>query len=247
MVRSTYLIVRVYILAARSWCMSTEHNSLVRSYLRRIDPTATPAEAYGYWILLAGILAGISGIALFVYGSTFPRGDATYWTYRQAGIALAAGGLPVALLGVTIRLTLQPVAAALASLGLITCTAAIAWFVALYPAAWTFAGPRPVITTYVLGIALVAAGLTVVPITSTRLQSNARTEHAYYDLQKSEGGWRWRLHAGDHALLAESSGRFPTREAARASLEDLAAAAPIAGTEVTIDTHSQPPATTQEA
>lgn len=217
--------------------MSQGENTLVSLYRTRIDPTATPAAAYGYWFLVVGVLAGLSGVGLFLYGSTFPRGDPTYWSFRQAGIVLAAGGLPLALLGVTFRLTLQPIASAVGSLGVITTTAAIVWFVQLYPSAWTFAGPRPVLLTYLAGIALLAAGLTVVPMGAARLTHDDPGAAAYYELESGSDGWRWRLVGGDHVTLAESGESFPDRATARAALDDLAAAAPVAGTEVTIEAH----------
>lgn len=234
--------------------MQTDRNLLVRRYRHRIDPNANAAEAYGYWILLVGTFAALSGVVLFLYGSTFPRGESTYWAYRQAGIVLAAGGLPVALLGVTFRLTLQPVASALGGLGVITATAAIGWFVRLYPGDWTFAGPRPVMLTYLAGIALLAAGLAIVPMTTSRLAATDATDHPYYELEQVAGGWQWQLCGGDHVALAESGVTFPDRAAARTALDDVAAATPIAGTEVTVvhDTTSPPdpdldPTATREA
>ncbi|MFB6081016.1 MAG: hypothetical protein ABEJ81_08470 [Haloferacaceae archaeon] len=131
--------------------MTGEENRWLRVYTSRIDPRGTPAEAYGYWLIVFGTIVALTGVTVFLWGSTYPRGEGSYWAYRQAGIALAAGGLPVVVLGMTFRLTLQPAGTALGGVGILLCAAAIAWFVILYPHGWTFAGPRPVILTYTAG------------------------------------------------------------------------------------------------
>lgn len=205
-------------------------------YRRHLDPRGTPAEACGYWLVVLGTVVALTGVAAFLWGSTYPRGTAPYWAYRQAGITLAAGGLPVVLLGMTFRLPLQPVAAALGSLGGLLCAAAIVWFVTLYPRYWTFAGPRPVLLTYTAGMALLAVGLTLAPMVATPGPADRDADllrQPYYELRHGPDGWTWRLYGGDDALLAESSARFARRTDARDALRDLSVVAPVAGTEVT--------------
>lgn len=218
--------------------MATKPNTFVRTYRRQIDPDARPGEAYGYWLVVLGTLLSLSGVGIFLLGGTYPRGDSAYWAYRQVGIVLAAGGLPVVLLGMSFRLALQPAAAALGGLGTLVSAAAVTWFIALYPSEWTFAGPRPVMITYLAGVSLLVAGLTVIPMAATRIPSeqNARIpRQPYYELVDESDGWRWRLFDTDDIALAESSVRFASRTEARAAMDDLAVAAPVAGTEVAAD------------
>jgi hypothetical protein len=212
--------------------MDKWENIFMSIYLRRVDPDARPIEAYGYWTLILGMLVGLAGIALFLSGSANPRGEGAYWLYREMGIILAAVGLPIAFFSITLRLPLHPAAAAIGSVGGVLCTIAVAWFASLYPFGWTFAGPRPAILTYTAGIALLTIALVVVPMTArpTPAPDPSRTEQPYYELVEGSDGWLWRLHDGDGTVLAESAGRFPTRDVAREAIDELAVSAPTAGT-----------------
>jgi len=184
---------------------------------------------------MIGMLIGLAGIALFVSGSANPRGEGTYWLYREIGIALAAVSLPVLFFSITLRLPLQPAAAALGSVGGVLCAIAVAWFISLYPFSWTFAGPRPAILTYTAGIALLTIALVVVPMTArpTLVPDASRTAQPHYELLQESDGWLWRLHNGEETIIAESADRFPSREIARKAIDDLAVSAPTAGTAVT--------------
>jgi len=215
--------------------MDKKQNIFTRVYGRRINPDAQPSEAYGYWMLMIGMLIGLAGIALFVSGSANPRGEGTYWLYREIGIALAAVSLPVLFFSITLRLPLQPAAAALGSVGGVLCAIAVAWFISLYPFSWTFAGPRPAILTYTAGIALLTIALVVVPMTArpTLVPDASRTAQPHYELLQESDGWLWRLHNGEETIIAESADRFPSREIARKAIDDLAVSAPTAGTAVT--------------
>ena len=212
-----------------------QNNYLYQIYTARIDPRGSPAESYGYWLVVFGTVVALTGIAAFIWGSTFPRGTESYWIYRQAGIALAASGLPIAIFGITFRLPLQPIAAALAGIGVVLCATAVAWFLTLYPTAWTFAGPRPVIMLYTGGITVIAGALTIVPLAvepaDTAVVSQPPT-HPYYELRQTQDGWQWQLFGTGGVGLAESTVLFPDRKAARTALDELSIAAPFAGVEV---------------
>lgn len=215
--------------------MDKKQNVFTRVYDRRVDPDAQPLEAYGYWMLILGMLIGLAGIALFVSGSANPRGEGTYWLYREVGIALAAVGLPMVFFPITLRLPLHPASAALGSVGGVLCAVAVAWFVSLYPFSWTFAGPRPAILTYTAGIALLTIVLVVVPMTArpTLVPDANRTTQPHYELVEGSNGWLWRLHDEEGTVIAESAERFLTRDIAREAIDDLAVSAPTAGAAVT--------------
>ncbi|MFB6081017.1 MAG: DUF1508 domain-containing protein [Haloferacaceae archaeon] len=74
--------------------------------------------------------------------------------------------------------------------------------------------------------------MTVTPVPADR--DGRLLRQPYYELRRARGGWRWRLFGSDDGVLAESSVAFANRAAARNALDELSAAAPIAGTEVTI-------------
>ncbi len=211
-------------------------NILTRVYTSRINPDSTSIEAYGYWLIVTGILIGVVGIASFLWGSTFPRGDPTYWSYRQVGIALSAFALPVALLGVTFRLPLQPSASAVGALGLLVCASAVVWFVTLYPSGWTFAGPLPVILTYTGGLLLLGAGMVVVPLTATPVpvdRSPDAVRHPYYSIVRRSEGWGWTLYGSDGEALAESTTAYPDRRSTQNALDAMSTKAPTAGIRLT--------------
>jgi hypothetical protein len=215
--------------------VSTEPRIWIRFYTDRIDPHGTANAAIGYWLVVAGTLAVLAGVAAFLWGSSYPRGMETYWLFRQTGIVLVAGGVPFVLFGMTFRLPLQPMGTVLGGLGVVLCLAATAQFAVLYPDSWTLTGPQPVIGVYTLGVSLLSAGLIVVPILVSPLAADVDPDliaQPYYELHEGPTGWRWQLYGSDGVALAESAGTFADRMAARADVTALAVAAPTAGIEV---------------
>ncbi|MES3516959.1 MAG: hypothetical protein PPP58_04760 [Natronomonas sp.] len=218
--------------------MPANQNRLSRLYVSRIDPNGTETAAGGYWLIVFATLLALSGIALFLWGSTYTRGEPLYWAFRQAGIVLAAGGLPLVLLGITLRLPLQPAAAVLGGVGTLVCFAAVVWFVGLYPEDWTFAGPQPVMLAYSAGVLLLAVGLTGVPIVTKPGTSDTNrriTERPWYELREDDGEWRWLLHSNDGTVIAESARRFPTPAGARGAIIRMSTGASGAGVELTTE------------
>ncbi|MBZ6496734.1 hypothetical protein KWG76_17695 [Haloterrigena longa] len=184
-----------------------------------------------------GTVLALVGIASFFWASSFPRGDPAYWQYRQAGIALAASALPLAMLGMTFRLPLQPAATVIGGVGVLLCGAAIGWFLQLYPSQWTFAGPSSVLLTYTGGVTFLAAGLTVVPFVTTptvATPNQSPSRQPYYELHEGDGGWTWILYDSVGHPLAESTVPFDERAAARDAVTELSVTLPVAGTEVTV-------------
>lgn len=216
--------------------MNSSRNVLTRIYADRIDADGHLSDAYGYWVLVFAMILGIAGIALFLSGSTNPRGEGTYWTYREFGVILASVSLSLVFFALTVRLPLQPAAAVIGSVGVTLCLTAVAWFALLYPFGWTFAGPRPVILLYTSGLILFVVALIAVPIMARPVATiGARTHigQPYYELREASDVWTWRLYDTDGTRIAESATTFPTRDAARDAIEDVATSAPTAGTALT--------------
>jgi hypothetical protein len=209
---------------------------LAAYYRRAIGEPASPAEVYGYWVVVLGLLVGMVGIVTFLWGSLFEWGTDGFWLFREAGVVLAAVGLPVLLVGITVRLPLQPAATAIAGTGLLVTLVAVAWFVALYPAAWTVAEPPLIpVLGYSAGVALVGGAITLVPLVVAPVppdQDPGAVGHPYYVMRETVEGWTWELHGSDGALLGASTGRFESSGAAREDLDHFSIRAPAAGIEV---------------
>jgi len=214
--------------------MITMRKLILRIYNNHIDPRGDPLQAYGYWIVVFGMIIGIVGIGVFLFGSTYSRGQAAYWLFREIGIVLAAASLPISLFGFTLRLPLQPAASVLGSAGGLICVSAIVWFTVLYPFDWTFAGPTGTIVLYLLGLVVLSLSYTIVPMVvhPTTTTEPQRSTQPYYELEETAEGWTWRLYDQTGSILAESVERFPTRTAARETVYLLSTVSPTAGTAV---------------
>jgi uncharacterized protein YegP (UPF0339 family) len=152
-------------------------NPLENWYENRIGSPSTADEVYGYWVFVLGIVAGFVGIA-FVMLSNSP-GE----TIRGVGIALAALGLILLLMGEVIRLPLKTRAMMMSYIGAAIGTLAAAWFVVAFNAGnWsaTFANSETlVIGLYALGIFVIATGSVVTPLlTGPNKEQQAAEERA---------------------------------------------------------------------
>jgi len=152
-------------------------NPLENWYENRIGSPSTADEVYGYWVFVLGIVAGFVGIA-FVMLSNSP-GE----TIRGVGIALAALGLILLLMGEVIRLPLKTRAMMMSYIGAAIGTLAAAWFVVAFNAGnWsaTFANSETlVIGLYALGIFVIATGSVVTPLlTGSNKEQQAAEERA---------------------------------------------------------------------
>jgi uncharacterized protein YegP (UPF0339 family) len=180
--------------------VSGDTGGLIGVYERQIGSPQTADEAYGYLVFVLGLLVGIVGMVLFLpsesAGST-----------RELSIALGAAGFALLVAGPVIRLPLQRLATLAVSVGLVLCAAAIVWFTMVFPGEWQIAtGHRGVISLYIVGIAVIAAGAVVVPlVTSTR--SAAETAAAETRAEETE---------------SRLEGERKAREAAETALEELA-------------------------
>jgi len=173
---------------------------LVEWYSNRIGEPATSDEAYGYWLFVVGVLAGLLGILLFLSSSS--SADPS----RGVGIALGALGLLFIVAGPIVRLHLEKRATYLTYLGVLIGLVAIAWFFVAYPQDWVRGAGQAdaIITVYAVGLAVVALGGIGVPLVTAgrsveELEADLETERAAREQAETE-----RVEAvGDAAAEAE--------------------------------------------
>jgi uncharacterized protein YegP (UPF0339 family) len=183
-----------------------DDNALVSLYSDRIAEPSTNDEVYGYWLFTLGLLASVVGVVLFLYTATLNRPPASqggsYWLFRQVGIVLAAGGVPLMLAGVAIRLPLRKLATRLTILGVVVCLAALAWFLMVYPASgWsTDTGNPSVIGLYTLGLGIIALSSVFVP-----MLSRAETETASERIAREQSAAEQEAERAEHEREIEAA------------------------------------------
>ncbi len=155
---------------------ASDSNPLVSFYADRIGVPSTADEAIGYWVFVIGVIAGFLGIALVMIS------DSAGAMERGGGIALAALGLMLLLIGPIIRLPLKRAATLISYLGAVVCLIAIAWFLTAFPDNWTaqFTNNEvEIIGTYGVGVLIIALGSIFVPLlTSPREEQLAAEDRA---------------------------------------------------------------------
>lgn len=155
---------------------TSNSNPLVNFYQNRIGVPSTNDEAYGYWVFVLGVFAGFLGIALVMLS------DGAGQMERGAGIAIAALGLLLLIIGPIIRLPLKRSATLLSYLGAVVCLASITWFITAFPDNWTaqFTNNEvEIIGLYGAGILIIALGSVLVPLlTSPREEQMAAEKRA---------------------------------------------------------------------
>ena len=156
---------------------AAKSNPLVEVYSDRIGQPSTADEAFGYWVFVIGVVAGLLGIVLVLLSSG--PGE----TVRGIGIALAALGLLLLMIGPTIRLPLRRPATLLSYAGAAVGVIGIAWFLNDFNAGnWGAAFENNevlIMTTYSAGIFAISAGSMFVPLlTSPREEQEAAEARA---------------------------------------------------------------------
>lgn len=160
-------------------------------YSDRITEPTTDDEVYGYWLFALGLVASVAGVAFFLYTTTLDRPPALqggqYWATRQIAVVLAAGGVPLMLGGVAIRLPLRSLATRLTHLGMFVCLAALGRFVTVYPASgWPVdTGHTGVIGLYTAGLAIIGVASILVPMLS-RAETESVGERAARERRERE-------------------------------------------------------------
>ena len=147
--------------------------TLTSVYESRIGREANDNEAIGYWGFVLGVLTGLSGIVLVMFSS---QGE----LIRGAGIALAALGLLMLMIGPILRLPLERRATLLSYAGAVISLLAIMWFVVAYPSEWRAALSNQeveIMGLYVIGILVVASGGVFVPLLTRSTTERDAAEH----------------------------------------------------------------------
>ena len=147
--------------------------TLTSVYENRIGREANDNEAIGYWGFVLGIVTGLSGIVLVMFSS---QGE----LIRGTGIALAALGLLMLMIGPILRLPLERRATLLSYVGAAISLLAIMWFVVAYPSEWRAAlGNQEVeiMGLYAIGILVVASGGVFVPLLTRSTTERDAAEH----------------------------------------------------------------------
>jgi uncharacterized protein YegP (UPF0339 family) len=185
---------------------STGNGGVVDWYESNIGEPETRDEAYGYLTFVAGLLAGLLGIVLFLVSS--PASGT-----RELAIVAAALGLLLLLIGPIVRLPLAGAATVLSYVGALVSLLAILWFSLAYPTSW-----RPqaslVVPLYAVGILTIGLGGIVVPLVT---ETKSRTERRLLAAELGELREELIDAEADEADLADRVAQF------RRSLEDAEA------------------------
>jgi uncharacterized protein YegP (UPF0339 family) len=180
---------------------------MVDWYEDNIGRASTADEAQGYWIFVAGVIAGVIGIALVMTSGVES-------TERGLGAAIAAVALVLLLIGPVVRLPLRRAATLLSLAGAVLCLGAIAWFLVAYPDNFgtAFDGQEvEIIGLYGAGVLLIAAGGVFTPLlVSPREKQEAAEERAA------------RAEAARDAAAAEVDKQTEAREAAETEASEQA-------------------------
>jgi hypothetical protein len=139
--------------------MSTEAepgNVLFDWYARYVGEPADERDVYaGFGLFFGGIALGVVGIGVFLLGAAVSGGGPAF-ALREIAVVLAAGGLPVALVGAVVLLPGDDRTTYAAVAGTAVCLLAVAVFVAAYPYQWNVAGSPD---HSALGVGVYAVGL----------------------------------------------------------------------------------------
>jgi hypothetical protein len=131
-------------------------NVLFDWYARYVGEPTDERDVYaGFGLFFGGIALGIVGIGVFLLGAAVSGGEPVF-VLREIAVVLAAGGLPVALVGAVVLLPGDDRTAYVAIGGTAVCLLAVAIFVAAYPYQWNVARAPD---HSALGVGVYAVGL----------------------------------------------------------------------------------------
>ena len=213
---------------------------LAKWYESRIGPVTNDNEVGGYWLFMAGVLAGIIGLVVF-----FVTEDATQ--ARGVGYAIAALAPVLIVLGAALRLPLRKMATIIVGIGALISIAAVVWFLLIFPEGWSLTvGDTGVIVTYVAGLAVMGLGASFIPLVTdprdVALEAGAAREQellaaienleldaeelatskATFQLYKDQGDeWRWRLRHDNGNIIADSGEGYTAKANAQKGIRSL--------------------------
>lgn len=164
----------------------------------------------GIYLLIAGFVAGLGAIGLFLYANTL-SGDSIY-SWREGALALGAGALTTFFLGVSVALPSGRAMRVASGIGVILCAVGIGLFMLHYPFNFNVPGSDfPGQTDYtaqdtlifVLGLALIIASafMAVIQYYVHRLQvmvAPTHTKEIIRETIRDTGGKERRKQYDDH-------------------------------------------------
>lgn len=131
-------------------------NVLFDWYARYVGEPTDERDVYaGFGLFFGGIALGLVGVAVFLLGAAV-SGTGPAFALREIAVVLAAGGLPVALVGAVVLLPGDDRTTYAAVAGTAVCLLAVAVFVAAYPYQWNVARTPD---HSALGVGIYAVGL----------------------------------------------------------------------------------------
>lgn len=214
----------------------SSENWLVRIYQARIGPTQRPSEAYGYWMLVVGLLLTVSGVAAFVAVEMLALTASIFGALVVLGLLFVTFGPVLSLLGIVVRLPLQPLATVLGGLGATGAIGSVLWVILVVPPPFTPEEILLPVGVYLGGIVVILFAMIVVPLSTTadNLPTSADSPQGgpYYTIDESTSGWIWRLYDRNGETIAESEGAYKNEDDARVAIERMAVRAPMAGVEL---------------
>jgi hypothetical protein len=138
-------------------------------YDKYVGDARTKPEVYGYWILVVGLLAVLSGSGLFVIGQVAAVGLSAV-AVRQWAIVLGASGGVGLLLGSVLQLPLRRRAIRMAVAGAVCSLTMIGVFAGIYPEDWGLETTTSLLVGvgYVGGLTVVALMAALIPVVTGR-------------------------------------------------------------------------------
>lgn len=209
---------------------------LVELYYRYVGEPERMRDVYGYWLFLLGCLAGLIGVALYLFEQAIQPGN---FAIREVAIVLAAFGLSVVLLGIVVLLPVRRRGILASVIGFLIAVGAIGAFTQVYPSAW-YVPPdysAEIIAIYTVGIGVIAVVAVLVPIVTGEKGLLVKPElgigsdeppillgaadrdafFAIYETPTNE--WTWRIIERD--AIAESVSTARTDTDARIQIESI--------------------------
>ncbi|MDZ7745218.1 MAG: DUF1508 domain-containing protein [Halobacteriales archaeon] len=196
--------------------MANKTNRLVSVYRTRFGEPLTTAEAYGYWLFVAGTALAVAGMALFLVSMGSGRTG-----MRELAYLLAGSGLAAALAGQVIGQSFHRGARRLVYLGLVVALAALVWFLSVFPGGWalTSGSAQGVVAVYTLGVALITLSGVVAPLSVGQSRARASVESALVDARSDDAADAERI----AELEAELDAARAETDEARGELDDARA------------------------
>lgn len=141
---------------------TVDSGRLLELYRRYLGEPERVSDVYvGFGLFLAGVMAAVVGLAVFLWSTNVPTGSEAYWQLREFAIAASMLALPASLSSVVVLLPVERRAIYASTLGGAVCLLAVAFFVANYPGNWDVTGDAvgPGVAIYGVGLVVSTAAV----------------------------------------------------------------------------------------